>query len=112
MTLKDDTVGAEEIAAALELTKEHFLRKARALVEMEGMPARLPGNARRQRWSRTAVTRWLDSYGDRKRAAETKAEADEAVLANRQALHLAYVRPDRAAFTGPRLAIDNTGARA
>ncbi|RXT29341.1 hypothetical protein B5P46_11710 [Rhizobium leguminosarum] len=112
MTLAENTVGAEEIAAALELTKEHFLRKVRTLTEMEGMPARLPGNARRPRWSRTAVSRWLDTYGDRKRAAETKAEADEAVLANRQALHLAYVRPDRAAFTGPRLAIDNTGARA
>lgn len=112
MTLSENTVGAEEIAAALGLTKEHFLRKVRTLVAMEGMPARLPGNARRPRWWRDTITRWLDTYGERKRAAETKAEADEAVLANRQALHLAYVRPDRAAFTGPRLAIDNTGARA
>ncbi|MGG7535327.1 hypothetical protein [Rhizobium sp. 12,4] len=111
MTLSQDIVGAEEIAAALGLTKEHFLRRRRALEEQDGMPARLPGNAKKPRWWRAAVSRWLDSYSDRKRAAEAEIVQDEIVEADRQALRLVYARP-AAAFTGPRLAVDNTGARA
>lgn len=89
-SLQQQTVTADEIAAALEYTPAYFLRLVPDLIENHGMPQRLPG---RRRWSRIRVERWLSTYGD---AADLPAlrTLPAPVADERQRLHLAYVNPD------------------
>lgn len=103
MNLNEITIEAHEIAAALGLKKETFLRKVEGLVKTEAMPSRLPG---RRRWSRLAIEAWIRTYSDRVAAQRSGARATINISTDRARLRERYVNE------GPKLVVDNTGARA
>ena len=114
MTLSQCTIGAEEIAAALDWTKPYFLRKVGDLTDNQGMPHRIPGSrSKGGRWHRAAIETWLAGYDEKKRAALRGEDEQEAISADRFSLYLAYVNPSPiGGRSGPQLIVDNTRARA
>lgn len=109
MKLTETTIGADEIAAALDWSKEWFLRKVRDLTENHGMPHRIPGSPRKGgRWHRATIEKWLAGYDGKKRAALRGEDEELTVSADRASLYLVYVNHAPISRGTPQLVVDNT----
>lgn len=67
--IDDQLLKGHQVAALIGWTPETFSRHKKRLIASEGFPSPLPS---RFYW-RSAVMRWIDTYGDRKTAATASA---------------------------------------
>lgn len=78
---------AAEIAGLLGWSPRWFALQKKILMAEHGMPAQLPG----RRWSRVAVMRWLETYGQAKAQARSEDAASFRVAYDRKVLAEKYV---------------------
>lgn len=86
----DRFMQAEDIAEALGLQRETFLRKRNGLIIEHGMPAPLPGQTKQLRWHREGMEKWLRQYGEIKAHAMRTAGSLVRIHVDRAQLTAAY----------------------
>ncbi|QBJ13213.1 hypothetical protein EYD00_07300 [Agrobacterium sp. 33MFTa1.1] len=85
----DRFMQAEDVAEALGLQRETFLRKRNGLIIEHGMPAPLPGQ-KKLRWHREGMEKWLRQYGEIKAHAMRTAGSLVRIHVDRAQLTAAY----------------------
>jgi len=71
-TATDELLKGKDVALLIGCSPETFSRKKPQLIAEEGFPSPLPTG----RYWRSAIIRWLDTYGDRKTAALASAQIE------------------------------------